>query len=240
MRLALLIPLFLLPLLCSCTEAELQQFSRQVAGGLASGPRAELSLGEIAAGLREALRVGSSRVVAQIGRPDGFYGDANIRIPLPADLQKARELSAKLGLDRSFVELEELLNRAAEKAAPLARELFWQAIAEMSLDDVQQIFRGPDDAATRYFERKMTPQLARALRPVVEATLDQVGVVRQFKQVLREYRKIPFAPRLEADLTGYVLEKEMAGIFYYLAREEAAIRRDPLKRSTEILRRVFG
>ncbi len=229
-----------LPLLLSCTEAELQQISRQVTAGLATGPAAELTMGEIDTGLREALRVGSEEVVLQVGRPDGFYRDVNIRIPLPRDLQKARELSAKIGLDRSFVELEERLNRAAEKAAPLARDLFWQAISQMTIGDVQQIFRGSEDAATRYFEQKMTPQLAQSLRPVVDATLDQVGAVRQFKQVLREYQAIPFAPRIEADLTGYVVEKGMAGIFYYLAMEEAAIRRDPLKRTTEILRKVFG
>jgi hypothetical protein len=230
----------LVPCLISCTEAELQQLGGQVLTGLAGEAPTELTLAEIDAGLRETLRVGSERVVRQVGTPNGFYGDTNIRIPLPHDLQKAREIAKKFGLDRSFVDLEERLNRAAEQAAPLAKDLFWQAIREMTIADARRIFKGSDDAATRYFEGRMTPQLARAMRPVVDRTLDQVGAVRQFKQLLQDYHAIPFAPRIEADLTGYVVGKGMAGIFYYLAEEEKAIRRNPAKRTTEILRKVFS
>ena len=224
----------------SCTEVEMKQFSRQVLTGVSSGDNTPLTLGDIDAGLREALRVGSERVVTRVGRKDGFNLDLNIHIPLPRDLEKAGNIARKFGLEKQFADLELRLNRAAEKAAPLAKELFLQAIGEMTLADVREIFNGPDDGATRYFENKMSPSLALLMGPIVDQTLDQVGAVRVYKQVLGEYRKIPFAPEIDADLTDYVVAKGMGGIFLYLAEEEAAIRRNPAKRTTEILRRVFS
>lgn len=224
----------------SCTEVEMKQFSRQVLTGISSGDNTPLTLDEIDAGLRESLRIGSERVVAKVGRQDGFNLDLNIHIPLPRDLEKAGKIARKFGLEKQFADLELRLNRAAEKAAPLAKELFLQAISEMTIADVREIFDGPDDSATRYFEKKMSPRLAKLMRPVIDRTLDQVGAVRVYKQVLGEYRKIPFAPEIDADLTGHVVAKGMGGIFLYLAEEEAAIRRNPAKRTTEILRRVFS
>ena len=223
----------------SCTEVEMKQLGQQVLTGITTAEQAPLSLGEIDAGLREALKVGSERVVQQLGRTEGFNGDLKIRIPLPKDLEKARKIASKVGLDRTFNDLEVRLNRAAEKAAPLAKDLFWQAIREMSIADVRKIFNGPDDAATRYFESKMSPSLIVTMRPVVDKSLAGVGAVQAYKELLKEYNAIPFAPKIEADLTGYVVGGGMRGIFHYLAEEEAEIRHNPGKRTTEILRRVF-
>ena len=236
---SLTIILFILTGTASCTEVEMKQFSQQVLTGITTEEQVPLSLGEIDAGLREALKVGSERVVRRVGRTDGFNGDLNIRIPLPHDLEKARKIAGKVGLDRTFNDLEIRLNRAAEKAAPLAKELFWQAIREMSIADVRKIYNGPDDAATQYFEGKMSPRLIVVMRPVVDESLAQVGAVRVYMRLLKEYNAIPFAPKIEVDLTSYVVNGGLHGIFYYLAEEEAAIRRNPAKRTTEILRRVF-
>ena len=156
------------------------------------------------------------------------------------ELEKARQIAARVGLDRTFNDLEIRLNRAAEKAAPLAKELFWQAIGEMTITDIREIFNGPDDAATRYFSGKMSPRLTVVMRPVVDKSLGQVGAVQVYKKLLGEYNAIPFAPKIEADLTAYVVSGGMAGIFHYLAEEEAEIRHNTAKRTTEILRRVFG
>lgn len=236
--------LLLFPLLVAgCTGTEWQQASQGVLQQLTNpaGGGAPLTVNEIDAGLREALRVGSERVVAQVGRADGFNGDARIRIPLPKKLADARDFARKIGLDGSFNEVEVRLNRAAEAAAPEARALFWQAIAQMSLADVRGILNGPDDAATRYFANKMTPELTRLMRPVIDRSLDEVGAIRSYRKAVQQYQAaIPFAPKVEVDLTGYVAEKGIAGIFHYLAEEEAAIRRDPLKRTTQLLQRVFG
>lgn len=240
MRHRLLLSLLLLPLL-GCSETAWQQTGvdvlRQLGNPAAGAP---LTADEIDAGLREALRVGSERVVAQVGRSDGFNADPRIRIPLPKKLAEARDFARKLGLDARFNEVEIRLNRAAEAAAPQARTLFARAIREMTLADARAILDGPADAATRYFAGRMTPELTRLMRPVVERSLDEVGALRSYRQALQKYQALPLAPRVELDLTGYVTEQGIAGIFHYLAAEEAAIRHDPLKRTTALLQRVFG
>lgn len=237
--LPLLLPALLLG---ACSETEWQQASRQILGQLETGSQqgTPLSLAEIDAGLKEALKVGTNRVVAQLGASNGFNGDPAIHIPLPAKLAGVRATFSRVGLDGLFKDLELRLNRAAEAATPQAGELFRQAILEMSIADVRAIFNGPDDAATRYFEKKMTPGLMTAMRPVVDQSLNEVGAVQVYNQALAQVRALPFAPDIKSDLSGYVVQEGMAGIFHYLAVEEAAIRRDPLKRTTELLQRVFG
>ncbi len=236
------LPLLGLLLLTSCTETQWQQTGRSVLGQIssASSRSAPLTATEIDAGLREALRVGSERVVIQLGRRNGYYADPKVFIPLPEKIATARSYARKVGLDRSFNELEERLNRAAEAAAPQAKALFWQAIRDLRMADLQPILNGQDDAATRYFEGKMSPQLALSMQPVVDRCLNEVGAVRTYKKALQEYNALPLAPKIEADLTDYVVNQAMQGIFYYLAEEEAAIRHDPLKRTSQILQRVFG
>lgn len=223
----------------ACTEVQMRQMSEQMLNGIGT-PASPLSLAEIDAGLREALRIGSERVIRQVGVEDGYFNDGNIHIPLPRSVDKAARFARQVGLDKTFKDLEKRMNRAAEQAAPQAKKLFWNAIRDMTLSDVRQILDGPDDAATRYFEQKMTPQLTRTMRPIVDQSLNQVGAVQVYNDLARKFQAIPFAPALDLDLSGYVIEKGIAGIFYYLAREEAAIRNDPVKQTTAILRRVFG
>lgn len=199
-----------------------------------------LSQGEIADGLREALRVGTDNVVGQLGQAGGFNLDPEIRITLPRQLERARNLLERFGMDDGLVDLEARLNRAAELATPRAGELFREAVADLSLQDAMDIYRGPEDAATQYFRGRMAEPLAAAMRPVVEATLSESGAAQLLDSALERYRDIPLAPRIDVDLTDYVVEKTQDGIFLHLAREEAAIRSDPARRTTELLRRVFG
>jgi len=200
----------------------------------------ELSSSEIGAGLKEALRVGSENVVNQLGRVDGFNKDAAIHIPLPDKLRAVRSALQRVGMSGLLDDLELKINRAAEVATPKARKLFVQAIAEMTISDVEAIYKGPDDSATQYFKKKMSPALAEEMRPVVESSLAEVGAMQVYDRVMGEYRSLPFMPDVKADLTNYVVQKGMDGIFYYLAKEEAAIRKDPAKQTTDLLRRVFG
>jgi hypothetical protein len=137
-------------------------------------------------------------------------------------------------------DLETRLNRAAETAAPEAKELFWQAIIDMTLEDVQRIYDGPDDAATEYFKSKMSRPLAERMVPIVEHSLLDVGAIRSYDQMMGQYRALPFVPDVKADLTAYVVEKAMDGIFHYVAEEEAAIRTNPAARTTDLLKRVFA
>ncbi|MFK7862335.1 MAG: DUF4197 domain-containing protein [Granulosicoccus sp.] len=234
--------LFASVLLVSCAGdgpklEDLTAVAKSALVGSDSGP---LSADEITRGLKEALITGSGAVVSQLGQANGFSGDPSIRIPLPSSLVKARDIASKVGLEGSFDDLELKLNQAAEEATPKARELFFGAIRSMSVEDAKGILQGPDNAATEYFRGKTGESLQAQMRPIVDQALAQVGAVSSFNQLLDRYNKIPLAPKIEADLTGHVVDEGSDGIFYYLAQEEKSIRENPLKRTSEILQRVFG
>lgn len=200
----------------------------------------EPTMGEISDAFKEALSIATNGVVAQLGRVDGFNSDAAIHIPLPRELDTAKKMLAKIGMAPLMDDLELKLNRAAEAATPKAKKFFVQAIREMSFADVKKIYDGPEDAATRYFQEKMTPELSGEMTGIVEASLSEVGAIRAYDTMLGQYKALPFVPDVKADLTGYVIAKGLDGIFHYVAREEAAIRRDPARQTTELLKRVFG
>ncbi len=198
-----------------------------------------LSTEDIIAGLKQALEKGSQAVVSQLGTADGFNLDEAIHIPLPDSLTTVKSLMDKAGLGSYTDEVELKLNRAAEAATPKAKALFMDAITQMSFEDAKAILDGPDDAATQYFREKMSPGLVDAFTPVVDDTLEEVGAVQAYDQMMGQYKTLPFVPDVKGDLTGHAVEKAMDGIFYYLAKEEKAIREDPAKRTTELLQKVF-
>ena len=201
---------------------------------------AALSTGEIAQAFKEALHIGTENVVGRLGSLDGFNTDPDIHIPLPDSLDKVKSVLDKVGMGSMLDDLELKLNRAAEEATPRAKELFWQAITDMTFEDVMTIYNGPDDSATRYFQEKMSPALAEEMSPVVKDSLAQVGAVQAYDATMSQYQSLPFVPDVSADLTEYVVEKGMDGIFHYIGQEEAAIRQNPAKQTTDLLKRVFG
>ncbi len=205
-----------------------------------SGKTGGLTVEDIGAGLKEALLVGSENVVTNLGRTDGFNKDSEIHIPLPGQFDKVKTVLDNVGMAGLLDDLELKLNRAAEVATPKAKELFRQAITDMSFDDVKAIFDGPQDAATQYFRNKMSPSLMEEMKPVVDNSLLEVGAIKAYDDTMKTYQSLPFVPDVKSDLSGYVVEKGIDGIFHYMAMEEAAIRSDPAKRTTEILKQVFG
>ncbi len=215
----------------------LQDVLKEVPGG--SGAAA-LSDGEIGDGLREALRVGTERVTSTLGAVNGFNDDGEVHIPLPESLQTVQKALAKIGLSSVADDLELRMNRAAEAAVPEAKEMFWQAISEMTLEDVRGILNGPQDAATKFFQGKMTAPLTERFTPIVEDQLAEAGAVQAFDGMMGDYKAIPFVPDVKADLTEHVVAKALDGVFLFLGREEAAIRENPAKRTTDILKKVFG
>lgn len=225
---------------CSGSGELVEKIQKSAGTVLGSSEEGGLSSSEIAAGLKEALTKGTSDVVAQLGQNGGFSANDLIRIPLPSSLQKAKDFADRFGLGGSFTDLENKLNEAAEIATPKAKSLFVSAIKDMSLSDARSILQGPDDAATSYFENAMSGRLAEEMRPVVSASLDEVGAVRNFNNLLAKYKRIPGAPDIDADLTGHVVDGGIDGIFHYVAEEEKAIRENPAARTTELLKRVFG
>jgi len=205
-------------------------------GGAAN--RNNLSVADISGGLKDALKVGAQRTVGRIGKADGYLKDSAIHIPLPASLEKARSALAMVGASGMLDDLETRMNRAAEKAAPKALEIFTTAISKMSIEDARGILNGPQDAATQYFKRTTTEPLGKAFRPVIDKTLSEAGAVQTYNAM--KARAGPLADLGGFDLNGFALEKALAGLFHYIAAEEAAIRTDPAKRSTELLKKVFG
>jgi uncharacterized protein DUF4197 len=186
------------------------------------------------------LRVGTGRVVKQVGTADGYNGDRDIHIPLPGALKNVQSVLKRIGMAEMADDLELKLNRGAEAAAPAAKELFIQAISEMTLEDVRKIYDGPDDAATQYFKGNMSPALATRMEPIVDESLADVGAIKSYDTMMSQYKTIPLVPDVRSDLTAYVVQKAMDGIFYYVGKEEAAIRNNPTARTTDLLKKVFG
>ncbi|XOV83006.1 MAG: DUF4197 domain-containing protein [bacterium] len=204
-----------------------------------AGGSSAISNTTIAQGMREALTVGSTRAVDTLGREGGFANSA-FHIPLPAQLQDAKQFASRFGLAGPFEELELKMNLAAEAAVPEARDLFVSAIRTMTFEDVMAIYRGPDDAATQYLQQTTRTSLDSRLRPIINTHLNSVGAVRTFRQAVDQYNAIPLVKPIDADLNGHVSGYAMDALFSQLATEEAAIRKDPLKRTTQLLRTVFG
>jgi len=203
-----------------------------------------LSNTEIIQGLKEALNIGSTNVVSQLGVLNGFNNDPNIRIPLPEKLQKVDSALSAIGMNSLTSDLETRLNRAAEAATPKAKALFLSAIQNMTIEDAKGILSGPNDAATQYLRRAMGPQLTKDIQPIIQSTLSQAGAIQAYDRVIGRYEQLPFVSSLtgasKSQLNDYVTDKALDGVFYYVAKEEAAIRENPAKRTTEILQKVFS
>ncbi len=195
---------------------------------------------EIAKAFKEALRIGSETVVDQLGQEDGFYKDPAVHIPLPEQFKAVKSAMDQAGLSFLTEKLELKLNRAAEKAAPKAKQLFLQAIDDMSFKDVMEIYNGPKDSATRYFKEKMSEPLAEEIKPIVENSMAQVGALQTYDKLMDKYKAMPFVPDVKTNLTDHVTEEGMEGIFHYMAQKEAAIRENPAQQTTELLKRVFS
>jgi len=200
-----------------------------------------LSNGDIVAGLKEALQVGAAKTVDITGKTDGYFGNAAIKILLPEQVRTVESGLRALGQGERVDEFVLAMNRAAEQAAPAAKDIFWGAIKQMSFDDARRILSGGDTAATDYFRAKTTDTLTAAFRPVVKDTMDKVGVVQQYNQLQSAYKSVPFASALPSfDVETYVVGKALDGLFVVLAEQEKKIRTDPAAQVTDLLKKVFG
>ena len=220
-----------------------QQMNSTVSGTTSTGasPRGQsLSVSDIAAGLKEALKTGSAKVTGQLGAKDGFNADPSVHIPLPSTLQKVQSGLKMVGMSGLADDLELRLNRAAEAAAPQAKQIFWSALDKMTLDDARAILNGPKDAATQYFKKAMSPDLRTAMRPIVDNTVAQAGAVQSLDQLSAAAKGLAPGVDGKSMLTDHVLDYALSGLFSYLAKEEAGIRDNPAQRTSDILRKVFS
>jgi hypothetical protein len=203
-------------------------------------PVSSLSTEKISAGLKEALKVSTSRAVASTGRPDGFLKNEAIKVLLPEKLRNANRGLRLVGMSPQLDELEIGMNRAAEQATPKAIEIFLNSLSQMTIDDARKILSGSDTAATEYFRAKSSADLATAFTPIVNDSLQNVGVVRQYNQVMQNPLASGLARSQSFDLNKYVVGKTLDGLFYTLGQEEKKIRTNPAAQTTSLLKEVFG
>ena len=191
-------------------------------------------------GLREALRVGTGRAVDSVGRLDGYLGNPEIKIPVPEKLQTVEQALRLIGAGRVVDEFTISMNRAAEAAAPMAKQVFLNAVRRMTFEDAMTILRGDAHEATDYFRASAGPELERLFRPIVADKLESVGATRSFNDLMRKVDDLPLVSSPVIDLTDYVTSEAMAGLFLMLAQEEERIRTDPVARTTELMKKYYG
>jgi hypothetical protein len=193
-----------------------------------------------AAGIKEALAVGTERAVNSLSQVDGYFGNAAVKILMPSSIQKVAEVARMAGYQKQVDEFILSMNRAAEAAAPLAARYFGDAIRDMTLEDVRGILTGGDTAATDFFRRKTNDKLYAAFKPVVSQKVGEVGATRAYKDMMGRYESVPMMGKQSLDLDAYVTNKSLDGLFHMVGEEEKKIRTNPAARTTDLLKTVFG
>jgi len=191
-------------------------------------------------GIREALIKGTDEGVKIISVVDGYFGNSEIKIPFPPEASNIESKLRSMGLGNQVDKAVLSINRAAENAAKEAKPIFVAAITGMSIRDAINIVKGQDNAATLYLQNATTTELKRKFQPVIKNSLDKVDATKYWTDIINTYNKIPLVQKMNPDLAGYVTDKAIQGLFVMIAKEELKIRKDPLARTTEILKKVFG
>lgn len=237
-----LIATLLLAVPMACADQVSAGFLDSLRGLLspASGESAGLSSGEVSKGLLEALRVGAERAVGKASAAGGFLDNPLIHIPLPPAVEKVGSTLRAVGLGAKVDEFETTLNRGAEKAAAKALPIFSDAIGRLTFQDVERIWKGGQTAATEFFREKTQAALFDAFAPVVHAASQEVGVTRVYQSLTSNPLAALAFSGTDLDLDRYVTNKALDGLFTLLADEEKQIRTNPVARTTELLRKVFG
>lgn len=195
---------------------------------------------EIGTALKQALEQGTGKSTDQLSAVNGFFNNAAIRIIFPPEAQKAEKTLRSLGLNQLCDNVILSLNRAAEGAAKEAKPIFVDAIKQMTLQDVSNILLGNPDAATEYFKRTTTVQLSAKFRPVIKESLDQAGATKYYGTAATTYNKVPFVKKINPDITDYVTQKAIDGLFLQIAKEELNIRQNLSARTTPLMQKVFS
>lgn len=219
--------------LFSCAELQQVVNSLPQAGG-------ELTNADIASGLRQALDKGIDKQVSKLTQTDGFFKNELVKVLLPQELQKVDKTLRDIGLGNLADEGLKVLNRAAEDAVKEATPIFVNAVQEITFDDAKNILLGSDNAATQYLSNKTTNQLYSKFSPVISNSLDKVGATQVWSNIISQYNAIPLTNNVNPDLTDYVTQEALKGVFTMIAVEEKEIRTNFSSRTTDLLRRVFA
>ena len=233
----ILLPLAVLFLTVQTTQAQLIKDILNKATKSTSG--SNLSNEDIISGLKDALRVGTDSSTKKLGSVDGFFKDAAIKILMPEEAKKVERTLRSFGMGSVVDKAILSMNRAAEDAASGVGTIFWDAIKGMSITDGLKILRGGDFAATDYLKSMTTKQLTEKFRPVIENSLVKMDATKYWKDVFTNYNRFS-KEQVNTDLTAYVTEKALAGLFYNIGLQEQKIRKDPAAQVTDILKKVFS
>jgi hypothetical protein len=199
-----------------------------------------LSDSDIAAGLKQALAKGTHAAVLDLGHSGGFWNNPRFRIPLPGPVQQLEGMLQGSGFGGQLDQLHLSFNQAAEKAVPVAADVFSEAVQKLTLNDVRTILNGPQDAATQYFKRATSGTLTAKFKPIVAGVTAKVGLAQQYNGLVSAAGPMASMIGEPTDLDGYVTQKALDGLFLRVGDEEKAIRTDPAARSTDLLKKVFG
>jgi hypothetical protein len=198
-----------------------------------------LSNQEIISGLKEALNVGATNSTRKLSVTDGFFRDAAVKVLLPAEAASVEKKLRAFGMGKLVDDAVLSMNRAAEDAAKSAAPIFLDAVKKMSIQDALGILRGDNFAATNYLKSQTSSSLTEAFRPVIQSSIDKVNATKYWNTVFTTYNRFS-SEKVNTDLTAYITEKALAGIFYQLGLEEQKIRKDPMARTTDLLKKVFA
>ena len=200
----------------------------------------DLTSKDTASGLKEALTRGAELAVGQLGKPNGFLGDARVKIPLPESARAAEKLMRTFGMKQQADELIETINHAAEMAVVEAKPILIGAVKNMNFADARGILTGGEDAATQYFKRTTSGAIGAKFLPIVKKSTAKVNLAGQYNQYAGQAAKLGLLDRKDADLDSYVTQKAMDGLFLMIAEQEKAIRKDPIGTGSSMLQKVFG
>jgi len=206
---------------------------------LSTGNTSSLTNSEVVSGLKEALTKGAEITGNKLSMPDGFFGNQALKIIMPAEAKQVEQTLRSMGMGKQVDNAILAMNRAAEDAAKSAAPIFVDAIKGMTITDAMNILKGTDTAATSYLHGKTLNPLTEAFRPVIEGSLKKVDATKYWKSVFTTYNMVS-VNKINPDLTAYVTERALAGLFLQLGNEEKEIRKNPAARTTELLKKVFA
>jgi hypothetical protein len=227
-------------LLTGCTAAQINQTLNEVNKAMGTPQNTAPTTEEVGGGLKEALINGISKGADLVSITDGYFKNPTIKIPFPPDVKKVEDKLRQVGFGNKVDEFVMTLNRGAEEAAKEAKPIFINAIKQMTIQDAWALLQGQPDAATQFLKRTTTPQLREKFSPVVQTALDKVNATKYYGDVIGTYNKIPFVEKVNPDLNAYATDKAIEGLFVMIAQEEKNIRENPVARTTDLLKKVFG
>lgn len=221
----------------ACTSAQINQTLSDINKSMGSE---SLTTAEVGEGLKEALIKGISNGADLASAVDGYFKNPEIKIPFPPEVQKVEQKLRQVGLGSEVDKFVMTLNRGAEDAAKEAKPIFIAAIRQLTIQDAWSILNGADNAATDYLKRTTSALLKEKFKPVIANSLQKVNATKYYGDIVTAYNKLPFTEDVNPNLDDYATDKAIDGLFLMIAKEEKTIREDPVARTTELLKKVFG